>query len=128
MDPAMLAGEPVEIAHWNKQVLNWQRSNPVVVFSKVSRCLPYFLLITDQHGDFLPVSDLRDVGVETKHLLRYSKRAKMVLGEYAMLKSPVIIEVDTRRESALAHTYYTDTSTASGRQCHQRPTHSSDGT
>lgn len=35
MDPAVLAGQPVGIPQWNKQVLNWQRSNPVVVFSKV---------------------------------------------------------------------------------------------
>jgi len=40
MEPAALAGRPVGIPLWNKQVLNWQRSNPVVVFSKVSRCLP----------------------------------------------------------------------------------------
>lgn len=40
MEPAVLAGEPVETQQWNKQVLNWQRSNPVVVFSKVSRYLP----------------------------------------------------------------------------------------
>jgi hypothetical protein len=39
MEPAVLAGQPVGIPQWNKQVLNWQRSNPVVVFSKVSRCL-----------------------------------------------------------------------------------------
>jgi len=40
IEPVVLAGEPVEILQWNKQVLNWQRSNPVVVFSKVSRYLP----------------------------------------------------------------------------------------
>ena len=40
IEPAVLAGEPIETLQWNKQVLNWQRSNPVVVFSKVSRYLP----------------------------------------------------------------------------------------
>jgi len=40
MEPAVLAGEPVQVQQWNKQVLNWQRSNPVVVFSKVCCYLP----------------------------------------------------------------------------------------